>query len=294
MNQIYVIPNSIDNKVYVGKTKRGLDVRLGEHFEGADKGVKSHFYSAIRKYGKDNFKGIRQLCQADRKELANLYEIYLISFYRQLLGKENVYNMTNGGEGGPGGIKGIKRGPMSEEQKAKHRIAISKRDYHHSEETLAKLRVPHSKECIENMKISQCKRVIDGGNVHNLGKKRIHNIELNCEKLVDSEKVKMYLDDGWLLGRLEDFMTIDGRERSTLATLGSKRMYNLKLNRGTSVRPEKVQEYLNDGWLLGMLPRKTPKRSIKGRKQIYNVKLNKKKFVEPMEVKKYLDSGWVL
>jgi hypothetical protein len=98
MKYVYLVPNDINVKVYIGQTIRSLEERLEGHFEDAVIGSETHFHRAIRLYGKEHFKNIRPICQGEyRQELLNLYEIYCIAFYRQLLGRDNVYNIANGG-----------------------------------------------------------------------------------------------------------------------------------------------------------------------------------------------------
>lgn len=50
---IYKIQNKINGKVYIGKTKRGLNCRLKEHF--SDRSSCSYLKNAINKYGFESF-----------------------------------------------------------------------------------------------------------------------------------------------------------------------------------------------------------------------------------------------
>jgi group I intron endonuclease len=111
--QIYLIINNITYDVYVGQTTRSLEIRLNEHFDTAIKDKdERRLYRAIRKYGKENF-SIKQIGQAVDKKSLDTLEIYYIAFYRQLLDKNKVYNLTEGGEG--------RVGPISEQGKANMR-----------------------------------------------------------------------------------------------------------------------------------------------------------------------------
>lgn len=89
MISIYLITNSIDNKKYIGLTKRGLDLRLKEHKWSATKGHKTYLYNAMRKHGIENFSIslLEETTQGAHRE----------KFYISTLKPE--YNMTEGGDG---------------------------------------------------------------------------------------------------------------------------------------------------------------------------------------------------
>ena len=90
---IYKITNKINNKVYIGKTIRSLDVRFKEHLR--DSAIKdSKLYRAIRKYGKENF-SIELIEEVEEESLSERERFWI---------KENDsyyhgYNSTFGGEG---------------------------------------------------------------------------------------------------------------------------------------------------------------------------------------------------
>ena len=54
---IYKITNNINNKIYVGKTEYSIEKRFKEHCNDAfkERCEKRPLYSAIRKYGVENF-----------------------------------------------------------------------------------------------------------------------------------------------------------------------------------------------------------------------------------------------
>ena len=123
MQNIYKIINTINNKIYIGKTIHSIDKRLKKHFYLADKKTNRYLYDAINKYGKENFK--IELIETCKYELANEKEIYYIFFFKsnnKLFG----YNMTKGGDGGKMQEESIKKmvlkktgTKMSEETKLK-------------------------------------------------------------------------------------------------------------------------------------------------------------------------------
>lgn len=53
--KLYLVTNSVNDKVYVGITVGQLDARLKQHFAAARRGRKSAFMNAINKYGEDTF-----------------------------------------------------------------------------------------------------------------------------------------------------------------------------------------------------------------------------------------------
>jgi group I intron endonuclease len=88
---IYQITNNVNGDFYIGKTIGSLKSRFRRHLYNAKSGSKTHLYSAIRKYGADNF-SISLIENVSNN--INEREIYWIS-------KLNPkYNMTSGGDGG--------------------------------------------------------------------------------------------------------------------------------------------------------------------------------------------------
>ena len=54
---VYLITNSITNKVYVGYTKHSIEKRWNQHCKKAMKEIlNTPFYNAIRKYGIDGYR----------------------------------------------------------------------------------------------------------------------------------------------------------------------------------------------------------------------------------------------
>lgn len=88
---IYVVTNTANGDQYVGLTTKTVVRRWSEHKTGARSGRKSHFYSAIRKYGIDVFQA-QEFASALNKESLGVLEQIVIKQLRP------VYNQTNGGE----------------------------------------------------------------------------------------------------------------------------------------------------------------------------------------------------
>lgn len=93
---IYCITNTINDKVYVGKTTLSISERFIEHLKDYKKRTteKRPLYAAMRKYGTDKF-FIELLETIDVKKLSER-EIYWID---KLDSYHNGYNATRGGDG---------------------------------------------------------------------------------------------------------------------------------------------------------------------------------------------------
>lgn len=94
MAYIYQIINDINQKIYVGKTEFSIEKRFKEHCEDAfkERNEKRPLYSAMRKYGIENFH-IELIEETNNPEER---EIYWIEQKRSF---KNGYNATMGGDG---------------------------------------------------------------------------------------------------------------------------------------------------------------------------------------------------
>jgi group I intron endonuclease len=96
MINIYAYQNKITGKIYIGQTDQTLSQRSGisgDRYKGC-----KNFARAIKKYGLGNFdRWIFNI--VDTFEQADQEEIYWIAEMRRQLGKENIYNIMNGGDG---------------------------------------------------------------------------------------------------------------------------------------------------------------------------------------------------
>jgi group I intron endonuclease len=116
---IYKITNLINNKIYIGKTVLSIKRRWYYHIRFSQRNLKSKslLYDAIRKYGKENFK-IEILFTLSTEEELNEKEKQTIKEMRELYGKENIYNIVDGGTGGDTGLGGKTYVEMYGEEKA--------------------------------------------------------------------------------------------------------------------------------------------------------------------------------
>jgi group I intron endonuclease len=88
---IYQIKNTVNSKIYIGKTTKTPEERLKKHFYNAKYGSVTYLYRAIRKYGESNFS-----ISIIEETFDNLNERE--KYWIQKLNPE--YNMTIGGDGG--------------------------------------------------------------------------------------------------------------------------------------------------------------------------------------------------
>lgn len=100
MSSIYIIKNTINNKVYIGKTTCFLN-RKKEHLRKLKSGkhINQHLQSAYNKYNKDVF--VFDILEECEDIVLNDKEKYWISFYNSV-NDSYGYNLMYGGEGGIG------------------------------------------------------------------------------------------------------------------------------------------------------------------------------------------------
>lgn len=97
-SKIYKITNLINNKIYIGYTKKSLEERLKYHFYYAKHGKLPLSY-AIKKYGKENFK-IELIEESENDEyIHHEREKYWINKLNSR-NSEIGYNVAAGGDGG--------------------------------------------------------------------------------------------------------------------------------------------------------------------------------------------------
>lgn len=90
---IYIVKNTINDKVYIGQTTQTIGIRFTNHKMASRTGEDTKFYRAIRKYGEDNFYP-ELLEEVEVKDL-NDRERYWIKYYDSYY---NGYNSTLGGD----------------------------------------------------------------------------------------------------------------------------------------------------------------------------------------------------
>lgn len=94
--KIYKIYNTINDKLYIGKTVSTLENRFNQHIRDSkkDRNEKRPLYNAMNKYGTERF-FIELIEECPLEELSKK-ELYWIGYYDTY---ENGYNATLGGDG---------------------------------------------------------------------------------------------------------------------------------------------------------------------------------------------------
>jgi group I intron endonuclease len=100
MYSVYQVTNLVNNKIYVGKTRRKVARRWHEHVYDAITDTKRYFYKAVRKYGESGF-SVRTLEEAETNDAAAEIEKFWIRFFSSSNPKFG-YNGTEGGDGSAG------------------------------------------------------------------------------------------------------------------------------------------------------------------------------------------------
>lgn len=130
MGCVYKATNTVNGKIYVGKTSYTLNQRIwddGGHKHKVDGGSKIYFHCAIRKYGFEAF--VWEII-SESNDLAELRQIEMDQIRLLDSYGPKGYNLTIGGDGGSG--------------------------YHHTEETKAKISKAGSERSEEiKMKIEE-------------------------------------------------------------------------------------------------------------------------------------------
>ena len=92
--RIYIIRNTVNDKVYVGQTHVSIKLRFQNHLSAARRGLDYVIGKAIRKYGEDKF--YVELLEECLVEELNEREKYWIAFFKATDNRFG-YNMSIGG-----------------------------------------------------------------------------------------------------------------------------------------------------------------------------------------------------
>jgi group I intron endonuclease len=90
---IYKLTNKLNQKVYIGQTRRTLEARISEHIRDANARRGYYISNAISKYGIESFK-IEILAETEDADALNYLEEYYIRKYNSV---DHGYNLSYGG-----------------------------------------------------------------------------------------------------------------------------------------------------------------------------------------------------
>lgn len=106
IGHIYCICCLANGKLYIGQTVKSIEKRFKEHKQAAKRGVPYRLYSAMRKYGVENFtiEEIIQVSAPNRQALKAKLCYIEERLIKRLQTKEFGYNSTDGGDGAVGTV----------------------------------------------------------------------------------------------------------------------------------------------------------------------------------------------
>lgn len=124
---IYKATNKLNGKCYIGQTRQSLQQRKNKHLVCARKGVRTHFYCALRKYGEENFEW-EIVCSTNNKQRLNELETYYITKYDSI---KNGYNMIDGGDNNVMDLEGVKtkHDEVMQSKEVRDKISASMKKY---------------------------------------------------------------------------------------------------------------------------------------------------------------------
>lgn len=198
---IYKITNTINNKIYIGKTKETIDSRYKRHiYDIEHHKTKSLLYDAMKKYGIDSFK-VEQIDVADTLEDLNEKE----KFYIKNLNSTNPaigYNINKGGDGGHGGpmFKGHHHSEETRKQMSISRMGDKNSNY--GNHRIMPDEEKHKHACPGELNGMYGKKHSEESKVKNrlahIGSKRMTNNEIYPKyKVIKINEIQTYLDNGW-------------------------------------------------------------------------------------------------
>ena len=264
---IYKTTNLVNNKIYIGQHK-------GDDFDHNYYGSGINLKKAINKYGISNFNcELLEFC-CDKISL-NDREKYWISFYESF--KPSIgYNVSPGGEGGN------TLQYLDEKHKKSRAIKISTSLKGHKLSDITRKKISESHKrlwkenyeelCMKNKKVRQRDDVRKA--ISDAQKERYNN---NPQLNID---LSNRLKDNW---NSEDYRNKQHSTRSSEAyknlmhtRLSGKTSGYITINNGLQLKRvprEKLDEYIETGWILGRLPfSEEHKRNMSKSKKHSNIK----------------------
>lgn len=97
MGYIYKITNMVNNKVYIGQTKKSVQERFKIHLSNAKRHINRYLYDAMNHYGYESF--VVEQIEECSNNLLDDRERFWIKYYNSTDSNKG-YNMTTGGGGG--------------------------------------------------------------------------------------------------------------------------------------------------------------------------------------------------
>lgn len=211
---VYLTTNLVNNKKYIGKHTSNV-------FDKSYQGSGLLFLKAQKKYGRENF-SVEILKECYSAEELDKEEIYQIEIHNAVE-DDNYYNTSYGGTGNARGLKTMYN-------KSLDKVIMT--DASHIE-YYAQLGYelgmrPHSEETRERHREAKANKI------------PITNGEIT--KYIDKSELNIYEENGWRKGR--DHATRPNQK-------SEHRKWMNKDGKSIMVKGEEVQEYLDNGYVLG-------------------------------------------
>lgn len=261
---VYKITNKVNGKIYVGAhATKNLD----DGYMGSGKAIKR----AIDKYGDSGFtKEILHELSSSEEMFAKEREIVNEEF----VARKDTYNLVVGGFG------------LSVESAARVRAELLERRKEDPEfdEKLRAIFTRNARKANAAMKKKlaedpeyAAKMVVNG---QNASKKLLEKIKAD-ESFAQAHRARAQ----------------QAVKNAHEQVKGSQWMSKPDENKELFVKPEKIEVFLRDGWILGRTKKpdqKTNSEKLTGRKRMFSAELNESKMVISSEVEQYLANGWIL
>lgn len=321
---IYKTTNTINNKIYIGQHATN---DLNDGYMGSG----TYLKNAFKKYGNANFiKDI--LFKFDNFDDMNNKEIELVN--EEFVSRKDTYNVVQGGnftepvrkglvtvkdsngitstvsKDHPDFVNGVLVGlakGMVNIIDGNVRYAVTKEEFQNNNMThVRKNKISVIDEDGNTCTISSDKfnenykgvrkglvTVKDGnGNTFtvDVDDQRLSTNELsgvNKDKIVTIDSNKQYH-----LVYPNDVRIISGDLKPIKGN--SKFMYNLNQNLCKKVYITDIEEYLKNGWYIGMLPTNKKRNILKKYKYMHHPDIKKNKKIPPNQVESYINKGWIL
>lgn len=287
---VYCHRNKINGKRYIGQTKQNIERRWGDN--GCNYKGCIHFNRAINKYGWNNFEHYIIQDGLTKEEADELEKLNILAY--NTTNANFGYNIDKGGSHGGHPHTEETKAKMSKSKKG-NKNSVGKpntKGYKWVHNTIENILVPPNKvqEYLDKGYILGHNNFISNEQLKKIGERKKGNtyckgrIRVNngiFEKMIYPNQLQEYLDNGFVKGTI---MTEERREKCR-ASLGKtpwnkgisckygkkigdanrNRTYMHKDGKNTTVKPDDIDKYLSDGWIIGRLSKKE--------KEKYNDKL---------------------
>ena len=230
MYNVYKIVNSINDKVYIGRTIHTLNYRWKGHLKCLERGDMRHLYCAMRKYGVENFRiELIEECTSYTEMVEK--EVYYCDKYNAY---SNGYNMTTAGEVNP---MECQKSKDSHDRKmrtptVRNKISASMRDLRAKSD---KKILIHLGKVGKRVSEKELPNYLEKGwkiGSNTVGKIRIYRSSDLRENSVWDFELQHYLDNGWILGGKPN--RISDEQRQALNQSHYKKVYAITADNNQS------------------------------------------------------------